>query len=482
MAMSPSNRKTEYNPHATPFVPSADASTLVLPLLLLPTPAAQPPMCTVRLLNLPPALDRQQIDSWIALVCALLEYPGPVDVTDVVEAHGSSSVVLSLAYLAAPAFVDALTDYVWKGYEISVAIESYPPVSTPFFSWVPYYPMYFPLQQHLHLQPPQQHHLQPNSLNLPPTPVNLPPNSVNLPPFILNMVNDTLLLLPLPIMQSRGFYPLSESAYLPLGPPKQLRRHELASLTLSAPFDSRGPSSRNSSVSLAPELMIQTEEGMVKVNPHRLFVGNIPFTSTWIALKSFLVKRCEEIEPKSGVDIHRVEIPMQPQNFDDKRPERAVSRGFAIVTTDLQELLRKLIKWFDDVEFEGRKITVRFDRFPDYNNHFSQQIYLKVPQFSGQSLLSNLAYERSLYQKKFYYNNHMSMMYPQYYVLGTLAGPNYRYEGPLLVHEFDLASDLDQLNHHDTPPSETIHTPTEAINDDERARELVNLFNNLDLA
>lgn len=215
-------------------------------------------------------------------------------------------------------------------------------------------------------------------------------------------------------------------------------------------------SSRNEAI------YITNEDGQtVKVNPKRLFVGNIPFTSTWPALKNFLVTKSEEIEPDNNIEILRVEIPMQPQttvknayggsdfyldNELKQRPDmihgggvgssgsgRGMSRGFAIVTTGNQESSEKLIKYFDDVDFEGRKLTVRFDKFPDFNNYLLQQLYpysknnmnSNIPNNSLNSsglygpngipksnVLSNLAFERNLFQQKFYYGRGAGVGYP----------------------------------------------------------------------
>ncbi|KAL6017858.1 hypothetical protein ACNR9Z_001208 [Candidozyma auris] len=59
-------------------------------------------------------------------------------------------------------------------------------------------------------------------------------------------------------------------------------------------------------------MTIEDESGeRIEVNPCRLFVGNIPFNSTWPALKSFLISKAEEFEPNNDIEILKVEIPMQ---------------------------------------------------------------------------------------------------------------------------------------------------------------------------
>lgn len=168
---------------------------------------------------------------------------------------------------------------------------------------------------------------------------------------------------------------------------------------------------------------IEDEEGhAIRVNPKRLFVGNIPYNSTWPVLKNFLVTRAAELEPNNTIDILRVEIPMQqPRDGPDvaklnsylfltrlgqpeePRPPRGMSRGFAIVTTANQESLEKLIRYFDNVEFEGRLLTVRYDRFPDFNNYVLQQLFTPGKQHNKLAFLTNLAFERNLFHHKYYY-------------------------------------------------------------------------------
>lgn len=218
-----------------------------------------------------------------------------------------------------------------------------------------------------------------------------------------------------------------------------------------------------------PEFMVvKDEEGNpIKVNPCRLFVGNIPFSSTWANLKNFILAKCKEFEPDNNIEVLRVEIPMhttpssanstisntssrsnsrlnsfqfltldeashenslshepesprtesstitdtsQPQLTPQLQPtpqhqgyQKPLSRGFAIVTTGNKESAEKIIKYFDGIEFEGRILTVRFDKFPDYNNYVLQQLYPN--QLNKEKALTNLAFERNSLQQKFYYGN-----------------------------------------------------------------------------
>lgn len=193
---------------------------------------------------------------------------------------------------------------------------------------------------------------------------------------------------------------------------------------------------------------VEDENGQqIKVNPTRLFVGNIPFSSTWPALKNFLITKAEEFEPGNDIEILKVEIPMQqargggetsnvgpyyylstlsqqrqntpgghmahgpgpPHNIDISS-SRQLSRGFAIVTTGNKASLEKLIKYFNNVEFENRPMTVRFDRFPNFNKYTLQQLYPsgRKSSYSGgakskPSFITNLAFERNSFQQNYYY-------------------------------------------------------------------------------
>ncbi|QRG36050.1 hypothetical protein FDK38_000377 [Candidozyma auris] len=199
-------------------------------------------------------------------------------------------------------------------------------------------------------------------------------------------------------------------------------------------------------------MTIEDESGeRIEVNPCRLFVGNIPFNSTWPALKSFLISKAEEFEPNNDIEILKVEIPMQqvrdqgdattvgsyyylsllsqqlqsgpggsapqgpppPHNTDLNRGgSRGPSRGFAIVSTANKTSSEKLIKYFNNVEFENRPLTVRYDRFPNFNNYVLQQLYPSGRNSSFScgpkakpGILTNLAVERNSFQQKYYYGS-----------------------------------------------------------------------------
>ena len=134
----------------------------------------------------------------------------------------------------------------------------------------------------------------------------------------------------------------------------------------------------------------ENPEQLIKVNPKRLFIGNVPYNSTWTSLKNFLIAKSLEFEPDNTISILRVEIPTQQILRHDpyflyQQQHRGQmvggpalvnkSRGFAIVRTGDRESSEKLIEMFNNVEFEGRSLTVRFDKYPDFNNYTVQQMY-----------------------------------------------------------------------------------------------------------
>lgn len=314
-------------------------------------------------------------------------------------------------------------------------------------------------------------------------------------------------------------------------------------------------------------IIVKNDEGQsIKVNPCRLFIGNIPFSSTWTTLKNFLVLKSEEIEPGNHIKILRVEIPMQllstqhnsnsasnsginvnlnklnnyqflssfiTTNMDNSsggridentQATRGLSRGFAIVTTGNKESLDKLIKYFDNVEFENRSLTVRYDKFPDFNNYILQQINPDSNRGNAKLLpISNLAFERNQFQQKFYYGNssYPPMMngyfpYPIYYNnpiyyppmnYGPISGmppmaqqypPNYTIS-PLNEYKNVHAPKYPPSHNSDheiprnkegsaLPTSSNTHNrrmqlrDTTQLTDDEKARELVESFQSLDIS
>ncbi|CUM64996.1 uncharacterized protein PRCAT00002614001 [Priceomyces carsonii] len=295
-------------------------------------------------------------------------------------------------------------------------------------------------------------------------------------------------------------------------------------------------------------MVVEGEEGQpIKVNPCRLFVGNVPYTSTWTSLKNFLLTRSKELDSNSNIQLLRVEIPMQsPSNtmsntgsgkvhsmlnfpMSDKSKMRGgsllmgeemnKSRGFAIVTTANKASSDKLIKYFDDAEFEGRSLTVRYDKFPDYNNYVLQQLYpYNNSKFNGihnapsnvnsinnkSSVLSNLAFERNLFQQKFYYGNSSPtpayIPFPFYYNMAPQQTqhqtPFAQYYPPSFSGDYMAASNypkpstiensntikVDNYTKERAKESVQGFKENEDLDDDQKARELVNSFRSLEVS
>lgn len=267
------------------------------------------------------------------------------------------------------------------------------------------------------------------------------------------------------------------------------------------------PSTESSPGTDTEELFsVADDEGNpIKVNPRRLFVGNIPFNSTWPALKNFLITKAEEIEPGNKIDILRVEIPMQQprdvpkdvsklnsyqfltllsQQLQEKSgpstpeitratsmsngPTRSLSRGFAIVTTANKLSLEKIIKFFDNAEFEGRTLTVRYDRFPDFNNYVLQQLYPSNKSHNKPAFLSNLAFERNSFQQKFYYG--FAPVVP-YRPLGSRTKRHNEIPAYNELTMDELAAPLDEIEAGNFE-SQPLQSPE--VSDEEKARNLVN--------
>lgn len=91
-------------------------------------------------------------------------------------------------------------------------------------------------------------------------------------------------------------------------------------------------------------------------NSYRLFIGNIPYATQWQELKDFL---------RTAGEIYRVEI---PENSDGR------AKGFAIATYQSKEIASNAIEQFNGKEFNGRELTVRFDKY-NYNQNGPHSYY-----------------------------------------------------------------------------------------------------------
>lgn len=78
---------------------------------------------------------------------------------------------------------------------------------------------------------------------------------------------------------------------------------------------------------------------------YRLFIGNIPYATQWQELKDYL---------RTAGEIYRVEIPV---NADGR------AKGYAIATYQSGDTAAAAIEQFHGAEFNGRELTVRFDRY-----------------------------------------------------------------------------------------------------------------------
>ncbi|KAJ8103262.1 hypothetical protein POJ06DRAFT_66247 [Lipomyces tetrasporus] len=87
--------------------------------------------------------------------------------------------------------------------------------------------------------------------------------------------------------------------------------------------------------------------GHQTVDKRKVFIGNIPFNSEWRDLKEFV---------QSAGKVARVDI---INNTEGQ------SRGFAIAIFETEEDAQHAIDVFNGVEFEGRILTVRLDRYPE---------------------------------------------------------------------------------------------------------------------
>lgn len=88
----------------------------------------------------------------------------------------------------------------------------------------------------------------------------------------------------------------------------------------------------------------------MSVDKTRLFIGNLPFDSDWKSLKDFL---------RRAGDIIRVEIPR-----DNNKLGGYSSKGFGIAIFSNETDAKRAIEFFNGVVFQGRPLTVRYDKFP----------------------------------------------------------------------------------------------------------------------
>lgn len=253
----------------------------------------------------------------------------------------------------------------------------------------------------------------------------------------------------------------------------------------------------NNDSSTSDTIIIKNDQGSaIKVNPRKVFIGNVPFTSTWKTLKEFLITKSKEFEPDNNINILDVEIPINPNtnyrtsqdhlitNLVNKESGHVTtnSRGFAIITTGDKSSSDKLIKYFDGIEFEGRALTVRFDRFPEFNNRVFQQ------HPNSEKTLTHLALERNSFHLKFYYEN-QQYMDPSYQNYPNLCGrrrnsfPKFPIVQPNFVPPIHPSVRYTMnLNVPRLAKKKLDDEPNDSRNEDDKARDLVNSFKSLGIS
>lgn len=125
-----------------------------------------------------------------------------------------------------------------------------------------------------------------------------------------------------------------------------------------------------------PASKAKPQKEFENINYKRLFVGNIPFNTTWLALKDFIISKLKT--DNESVNIRRVEIPVHPSKGGASQ-----SRGFALVTTADKELLKKIIEHLNNVVFEGRTLRIHYDKFPRHHQYMMQLLSLRSNEAFG---------------------------------------------------------------------------------------------------
>lgn len=144
-------------------------------------------------------------------------------------------------------------------------------------------------------------------------------------------------------------------SYPPNFPPQMVSNHPIGTRPLQkksqqTSFQEKYTSILNEKTAIERNNTAYKSSPVQSVNGCFLFVGNIPFSSSYSSLLHFLRRDL------SGVE--RVEL--QTNHVGE-------SRGFAIVTVKDEQTAVSLIELYDGTEFEGRKLTIRRDRRPPFS-------------------------------------------------------------------------------------------------------------------
>lgn len=143
-----------------------------------------------------------------------------------------------------------------------------------------------------------------------------------------------------PIPSNSSHFPYSTDTTLTGGPPN-IPSHIPSSLNPSAAVYTVSPHSG---------LPVNLSHGAVEIEPRGIFIGNVPFNTTWMELKDHL---------RSAGNILRCDVP----HFADGKP-----RGYAVALFETPKEAKEAVALFDGTPFAGRPLRVRLDRFCETKN------------------------------------------------------------------------------------------------------------------
>ncbi|CCH43166.1 putative RNA-binding protein 19 [Wickerhamomyces ciferrii] len=221
-----------------------------------------------------------------------------------------------------------------------------PPTSAPHIPHVPQQIPQIPPPpgpfQHPYLSPPQQHQL-PFNLQFPPhTPISRPSSKTRHPSLSISS----------PYYTNSQLYPNQQNFYGSVGHHTRSQSASFSSYSYNTSSQSPKIPSRQINLKQLNYHDI-TDINDLPADKTRLFIGNIPFESDWRDLKDFL--------RRFGDSIIRVEIPRNDSG----------SKGFGIATFENEFDALRVIEMCNGSMFQGRPLTVRYDKFPRVKNPLS---------------------------------------------------------------------------------------------------------------
>lgn len=358
------------------------------------SPKEEKELILVYIYNIPPWIKWRELKSFL---CNFIKESTilHIQIWPILQENLTNAIISINSYDSSIEIFENLNNYEWNGFLLSVRIEyenEINPIMMPNNGFIPPAPIPHPGFQSMPPPPPQFMPAQqvlpyPNA---PPPPPSQGPHSSGLshpssPTPYYNFIPT--------------FFPYNQQQQIPppgiqlLSPPPSLpphlqpqQIHPMASNAYSySPIASTpsNPLSRTSSSSMiyrnnnnpssssSPRLYQQPSRQITlrQLNYHditdisevkppdktRLFIGNIPFESDWRDLKDLL---------RSVGNIQRVEIP----KLDNK------SKGFGIAIFENEIDAKRAIELLDGVNFQGRSLTVRYDKFPRMNRYMDQQV------------------------------------------------------------------------------------------------------------